>query len=212
MKDEKRHCCRGRRLVLASSSPRRRQLLDQLGVQFEVRPAGVDEVVVAGEDPLGAARRLAEMKAESVSLLLPEALVLAADTIVALFDEGCWRLLGKPLNDQEAIAMLEAIQGRTHVVVTGFSLRCEECNFSIARTVKTEVAFRPMSSDEIEAYAATGECFDKAGAYGIQGLGGVFVSGIHGSYSNVVGLPICETAKELEACGVWCASMLHTGQ
>lgn len=179
-------------LVLASASPRRRQLLASAGVAFEVRPADLDEAVLAGEAPRAYARRVAVDKARAV----PGDPVLAADTVVDL--EG--RVLGKPAHAAEARAILAALSGRTHRVHTAVALRRGERVH--ARVCTTAVTFRRLSADEIAAYVQTGEPFDKAGGYGIQGHGGALVDRVRGSYTNVIGLPLRETLALLRRWGI----------
>lgn len=178
-------------LVLASASPRRRQLLADAGVRFEVRPANIDERVLPGEDPRTYAKRVAREK----SLAVPGARVLAADTVVAL-DE---RVLGKPADPDEARAILGALSGRTHRVYTAVALRVGESVHE--RICATAVSFRVLALAEIDAYLATGEPFDKAGGYGIQGHGGALVDRVRGSYTNVIGLPLRETLALLSRWG-----------
>lgn len=170
-------------LVLASGSPRRRTVLAALGLDFDVRPPELAEELRGGESAAAAARRLAEEKAAAVEAAADE-LVLAADTIVAL--DG--RLLGKPANPAEAVEMLAALGGRAHTVVTGIALRHADGHWS--SVARTDVVFRPLERAEIDAYVATGEPLDKAGAYGIQGFGAALVERIEGDFYNVMGLPI----------------------
>jgi septum formation protein len=169
-------------LVLASSSPRREEILDTLGIRFEVRSPEVDEALRPGETATAAARRLAEEKARAVARA--GELVLAADTVVVLGET----LLGKPGDTSEAEAMLRRLSGRTHDVCTGLALvRDGRTESGVERTA---VVFRPLAASEVREYVATGEPFDKAGAYGIQGRGAALVERIEGDYSNVVGLPV----------------------
>ncbi len=173
------------RLVLASASPRRRELLASLGLTFEIRPAEVDESLLPGESPYDAAERLAREKAARVASGLGEnSLVVAADTVVVL--DG--RPLGKPGDRLDAMQMLRALAGRRHDVVTGLAVVSSGRIFS-GREV-THVDFAPMTEEEIAAYAASGEPDDKAGAYALQGIGGVFIERVEGSPSNVIGLPV----------------------
>jgi len=167
-------------LVLASASPRRRQLLEMLGIQVEVRPSKVPEVRRPGEAPRDYALRLATEKAQAV----PGELVLAADTIVVLGNE----LLEKPADEDEAVRMLMRLQGRTHQVITAVALRSEITVFEAVDV--TEVTFRPAREAMLRAYVRTGEPMDKAGAYGIQGYGAALVEGIDGDFFGVMGLPI----------------------
>jgi septum formation protein len=186
------------RIVLASSSPRRRDLLSQAGVPFSVRVSGVDETPIAGESPRAMVERLALLKASSVAKEEPESLVIGADTTVCV-DDIC---LGKPEDDEDAARMLSTIQGRTHLVWGGISLVCHESGFVWKNSFSTEVTMAPMDSETIRRYVATGEPRDKAGSYAIQGIGLQFVSSIKGSYSNVVGLDVCALMSELNRLGV----------
>jgi septum formation protein len=184
-----------RRLILASASPRRRALLEQVGWQFEVRPAEDAEGPPGeGEDPVAYARRSAEAKARAVSREAPEAIVLGADTVVAV--EGA--MLGKPADAEDARRMLAALSGRGHWVHTGISVALAGETIC-ADVASTEVFFRQLTPEEIEAYIATGEPLDKAGAYGIQGQAAALVERINGCYSNVVGLPLSRTRALLLA-------------
>lgn len=180
---------------LASKSPRRQELLRQLGYEFEVVAADVDETPRAGEAPRDYAVRMASEKARAARA--PRALpVLGADTDVVL--DG--RILGKPANREDALAMLAALSGRTHEVCSGVALlRGTELLTAVS---VTQVTFGTISLDEAQHYWASGEPADKAGAYGIQGLGAQFVKEIRGSYSGVVGLPLYETARLLKQMGI----------
>jgi len=171
----------GERLVLASGSPRRRELLSQLGRPFDVVVPEVDEESRVDESPGDLVRRLALAKAEAVALSRPEAVVVGADTIVVL--DG--QIMGKPIDTADASRMLRLLSGRTHDVLTAVAVVPGECV-----TERTAVTFRDLTGAEIDRYVATGEPLDKAGAYGIQGLGGDLVSFIEGSWDNVVGLPM----------------------
>lgn len=184
-------------LYLASTSPRRRELLQQLGLDFSVLKIDVDETRLAGETPEQYVQRLAQDKARAGLLQVPVgAVVIAADTTVALGDAE----LGKPASEAEAIAMWTQLSGREHRVLTGVALaRGDEV---VARVVTTAVYFRDIAEHEMRAYWASGEPADKAGGYAIQGKGAVFVTGISGSYSNVVGLPLAETAALLAQFGI----------
>jgi septum formation protein len=185
-------------VYLASASPRRSELLRQIGVPFEVRPADIKEEPLAGEDPAAYVVRLAAAKAEGVWAATAAAErrpVLGADTAVVL-DEA---LLGKPSGAAEAAAMLERLSGRTHLVLTAVAVRVERGVDT--RLSRSEVRFRATTAAERLAYCATGEPFDKAGGYGIQGHAAVFVEELRGSYSGVVGLPLFETAALLARCG-----------
>ncbi len=176
-------------LILASASPRRRELLAQCGIEFEVISADDPEPLrEAAEDTLAFVRRAAEAKASQVARRHPRRLVLGADTIVVVDDE----VLGKPADAQDAAAMLRRLSGREHCVHTGVALLSavgDEIDID-SRTATSRVTFRLLSDAEIQAYVATGEPMDKAGAYGIQGLGGRLVARFQGSFTNIVGLPM----------------------
>jgi septum formation protein len=167
-------------LILASASPRRRQLLEMLGIPVDVRPSQVPEARKPGEGPRDYALRLAQEKASAVA----GDLVLAADTIVVLDDE----LLEKPADEDDAVRMLLRLQGRTHHVITAVALRATETVFEAVDV--TAVTFRPAREGMLRAYVRTGEPMDKAGAYGIQGYGAALVEGIDGDFFGVMGLPI----------------------
>jgi septum formation protein len=176
------------RLVLASASPRRRELLATLGRAFAVVVPEIDETPVPGEHPRAFAERLAQEKADAV----PDAgLVVAADTIVVQNET----ILGKPADAAHAREMLRSLSGRTHEVITGVCVKGE--GRSVVFSVGTDVVFRTLEEAEIEAYIATGEPMDKAGAYAIQGGAAHMVRAIRGSYTNVVGLPLCELHEAL---------------
>lgn len=183
-----------RRLILASQSPRRAELLRAAGYAFEVRPADVDERLLPDETPDTAAIRLAADKARAVDAD-SQTYVVAADTIVVV--DGL--ALGKPANDADAAAMLRRLGGRAHDVVTGVAVRLED-ELVTDRAI-TRVWMRALSDDEIAWYVASGEPRDKAGAYGIQGLASRFVTRIEGSYPNVVGLPVDLVAAGLSRLG-----------
>jgi septum formation protein len=188
-----------RPLILASTSPRRHELLRSAGFDFVVAPPGVEETVLPGESPEVMARRLALLKARAVAeRSTPESCVLAADTLVVL-DE---RVLGKPQDVDEAARMLLTLAGRAHRVVTGFALLVAGTDLCEVAVEQSEVRMRPVGSDEARAYAADGEPLDKAGAYAVQGAGGRFVEAIDGSRSNVIGLPLEAVLPRLAAFGV----------
>lgn len=181
------HCSGPERaLVLASASPRRRDILRTLGLSFLVDPADVDETVPGGVSVDDLVLRLARDKARTVALRHPEALIIAADTLVEL--DGV--ILSKPEGAAHAREMLHTMSGRTHRVASGLVLLDAASGEERCRIVETQVSFREMSDAEILVYVATGEPLDKAGAYGIQGLGAAFVTGIEGDYFNVAGLPV----------------------
>ncbi|MDX1298513.1 MAG: Maf family protein [Pseudomonas sp.] len=188
-------------LYLASGSPRRRELLAQIAVPFLTQIAPVDENTLPDELPVAYVERLARAKGQAGLAALADtrdAVVLGADTAVVL--DG--RILGKPVDRDEALATLGALSGRSHEVLTAVALVSAER--VVSRVVTSQVTFRPLSRAEIEAYWASGEPQDKAGCYGIQGLAAVFVSQLQGSYSAVVGLPLCETAALLAEFAIPC--------
>ncbi|MDP3937850.1 MAG: Maf family protein [Deltaproteobacteria bacterium] len=198
------------RLVLASRSPRRKELLEQAGLHPEIVAAEVDETPRPGESPRRYVRRLAVEKARGAGSILRgagPALVLGADTAVVLDGE----LLGKPADRADARRMLQQLSGRVHQVLTGFALLSIDGPGESARgrlapaspaVVATTVEFKTLREDEIEAYLFTGEPFDKAGGYAIQGAGAFMVRRIRGSHSNVIGLPVCEVVESLRLLGV----------
>lgn len=173
--------------ILASASPRRRDLLRVFGFPFEVVPSSAPEVHIPGETPDAFVRRLASEKAREISRSHQDALVLGADTVVVLDDA----ILGKPENAEDARAMLARLSGRTHVVYTGMALEHGRTGRSVAQTSRTRVRMDVLSPDEIADYVAGGSPMDKAGAYGIQeDQGAFFVAGIEGDYYTVMGLPL----------------------
>jgi septum formation protein len=184
-------------IILASASPRRRELLAQIGIRYSVMPANLDETVFAEEAPLAYVKRIAAEKSAWVfarnQTNLP---VLAADTTVVCDD----LILGKPEQEAQAVDMLLRLSGRTHQVYTAVSLQAHTGHWQAVSC--TEVTFRKLTLTEISAYWKTGEPLDKAGGYAIQGLAGAFVVAIQGSFSGVVGLPVFETARLLENVGI----------
>jgi septum formation protein len=184
-------------LLLASASPRRRELLATLGLPFEVLPAEVDESLLSGEAPEDSVARLAVRKAEVGAKLRPEALVLGADTLVVL--DGF--AFGKPADAVRARSMLRELSGKTHQVWTGVAL-ASAGQPTLSRAVVAEVTFRSLSAAEIDVYVATGEPLDKAGAYAIQGRASAFVTELRGELSAVVGLPMRATLELLRERGM----------
>jgi septum formation protein len=184
------------RVVLASQSPRRRELLTLVGIKHEVRPADIDEAYLAGEQPHAHAERLAREKVEAVSRDVPDALVIGSDTIVVVDGD----VLGKPRDEPHAAAMLARLSGRSHIVITAVAVEWR----GVVRSSVEEVGvtFHPMTSSEIEAYIATREPMDKAGAYGIQGYGATIVERVDGDYFAVMGLPLQRLVRLITELGV----------
>ena len=180
-------------LILASKSPRRCYLLEQAGIEFSVIPSSFDENSVKLSSPDIYVRQLAESKAGDISEQYPDSWVIGADTIVLI--DGT--ILGKPGSSTEARTMLKSLSGKTHQVLTGYCICCHRIGRLFSETVKTEVRFKKLTEKEIDWYINSGEPFDKAGAYAIQGIGMFLVRRINGSYTNVVGLPVCEIVEYL---------------
>lgn len=192
-----------RNIILASQSPRRRELMEQAGFKFEIIPSHADEVITCSE-PSQVVRELSMQKAKDVYFSCikksEDILVIGADTVVSV----CGRILGKPVSEDDAKDMIRLLQGNTHQVYTGVSLAWQEkgADYFISFSECTRVTCYPMTEKEIENYVACGEPMDKAGAYGIQGHFGVYVKEICGDYNNVVGLPIARLYHELIKCGL----------
>lgn len=185
-------------LILASKSPRRRYLLEQAGLKFSVIPSRIDETKIPLCSPETYVRILSEAKANDIAKEYPEKWVIGADTIVLKNSH----ILGKPGSRDEARTMLKQLSGQTHQVLTGYAVCCKAKSKMFSETVKTDVLFKHLTHDEIEWYIHTKEPFDKAGSYAIQGLGTFLVKSINGSYTNVVGLPVCEVIEFLIKEGV----------
>ena len=184
-------------LILASTSPRRRQLLAELGVAFDCIAPAIDESQYAALPPQEQALTLAVAKARDVAAQHPDALVLGGDTLVVLGTT----VFGKPESPADAVRMLQQLQGQTHEVVTAIALVCQSQQFERTHVETARVTMRALESAEITAYVATGEPLDKAGAYGVQGLGGTLITKIDGDYYAVVGLPLRATAHLLRSAG-----------
>jgi septum formation protein len=180
-------------IILASASPRRRELLSQAGVRFSISVPGCDETPIAGESAEQMVQRLAVLKASAIAKHNPMSYVIGADTTVYIDGE----VLGKPASVEEACQMLEKIQGKTHEVWGGIAVVHQQLQLTDSWTHVTSVKMRPMTRSTIEEYVATGEPMDKAGSYAIQGIGLQFVESIQGSYSNVVGLNIASVMEKL---------------
>jgi septum formation protein len=185
------------RIILASNSPRRRELLDAVGIEFEVIPADVDESMETGETVGDHVMRLASRKARAISSREPGAVVVGADTIVVVDNA----VLGKPTDEADAARMLGLLSGTRHEVLTGIAVITPQSREAYAQVVRTAVEMRTLNPAEIAAYVATGEPMDKAGAYAIQGMASAFVMRVEGSYSNVVGLPTAELVGLLMTLG-----------
>jgi len=181
-------------VVLASQSPRRRQLLSLIGIVHEVRPANIDERYLPGEQPRAHAERLARGKAQAIAT--PEAVTIGSDTIVVVDGD----VLGKPRDEREAALMLRRLSGRSHIVITAVAVNWRNEMRSDAEEVR--VTFRELSSRDIDAYIATGEPMDKAGAYGIQGYGATIVERVDGDYFAVMGLPLNRLTRLFESLGL----------
>lgn len=186
------------KLILASGSPRRRDLLNDFGLLFEVETAEVVELPLPSETPSDFVLRISREKAEHISRKHHAAWVLAADTIVVVDNE----ILGKPEDSSHAKDMLWKLSGRSHEVWTGFCLCRLKDNVMVQQVVRTEVGFISLTDELCDAYIKTEEPLDKAGSYGIQGRGGFLVESIRGSYSNVVGLPLAEVMSEMQRLGI----------
>ncbi len=183
-----------RQLVLASASPRRAELLKSMGLDFKIVPGDVDESLGISEKPQDHVLRLSQEKARAVKNEYPEACILGADTIVVIEDD----ILGKPADRSEARQMLKRLSGRIHEVYTGFTLINPSPRTLISRVVRSFVTFRNIPDDEITWYVSTPEPYDKAGSYAVQGSGAFFIKEIRGSYTNVMGLPLCEVVDALK--------------
>jgi septum formation protein len=197
-------------LILASASPRRQELLRSAGVPLKVMPSKADERFAPGEKPEKHALRLAREKAREVAEQFPDRWVLAADTVVVIGD----RVLGKPKDPKEAGKMLRLLSGQKHRVITGYCLLHSSGRKRKEGHITTRVFFKPLTSEEIQWYISTREPFDKAGGYAIQGRGAFMVKRIVGSYTNVVGLPLCEVLEALQevgAVGIFKRSFHHRG-
>ncbi|WP_343344111.1 Maf family protein [Terrisporobacter petrolearius] len=181
-------------IVLASKSPRRREILENTKVRFSVKESQVDEIIKANESPKETVMRLAYEKALDVANNNEESLVIGADTIVVINDQ----ILGKPKNEEEAYDMIKLLSGKTHYVITGFALINLSLNKKVIDCEVSQVTFKELSEECIKDYLNTKESLDKAGAYGIQGYGGLLVNNIQGDYFNIVGLPISKISDCLK--------------
>jgi septum formation protein len=184
--------------ILASSSPRRRELLTSIGMEFDVIPSNIPEQRQQGEAPEEYVARLSREKAEAIAAKNVDRWVIAADTTVLLGEE----LLEKPVDGADAARMLATIAGRTHIVYTGLTLRNGASGYRETRVAESEVRMLPLTAEDIDWYVRTGEPLDKAGAYAVQGIGAMFIDSIHGSYTNVVGLPLALLFQMLRKAGM----------
>ena len=186
-------------IILASKSPRRKQLLSMMGLEFTVQTADIDETMDPSQTPAHEVAAVSARKAEIIAALHPQDVIVSADTIVVI--DG--KILGKPKDEQDAARMLRLLSGRTHTVYTGLTVHAN--GKANTQVVSTGVTFRDLSNAEIAAYIETKEPMDKAGAYGIQGYGSMFVSHLDGDYFCVMGLPVCTLAWMLRdaACAFW---------
>lgn len=184
-------------IILASGSPRRRELLQRMGVEFAVRTAAHDETMDPSAEPADEVARVSRLKADAVApLCTQDDVIIAADTIVVL--DGL--VMGKPHSEQEAFSMLRRLAGRTHRVMTGVTVMRGQSAETV--TVTTEVHFRELQDAEISAYIATGDPMDKAGAYGVQGAAAMFIDSLNGDYYNVMGFPVCTLTGMLRRFGI----------
>ena len=182
-----------REIILASASPRRKELLEKLDLEFSVCPADIDESLLPDEDAGMYPLRTAVQKAVAVAKTAENAIIIAADTVVVLDD----RILGKPKDEKEAKEMLQRLSGREHIVITGIGVVDTVSGRTLSATEQTIVYFHTLEEEEIDAYIASGECMDKAGSYGIQGKGSLLVRKIDGDYFNVMGLPLSKLYRLL---------------
>jgi septum formation protein len=187
-----------RTIVLASTSPRRRELLEKIGLVFKVEPSDYPEDLVSHLKPEELVINISQNKARAVAAKYPDAIIIAADTIGIIGK----RVIGKPHTATEAIAMLKLLSGRSHLVITGLSVMDSKSDKIVSRSVQTRVYFRKLADSEVRHYVATGEPLDKAGAYAIQGLGSLLVEKINGDYYNVMGLPLNVLSQILQEFGV----------
>ncbi len=185
-------------IILASASPRRRQLLEKIGLRFEVEPSNYEENMHSLLEPHELAQKISLEKAGAVASKHKNAIVIAADTFVVFGGQ----ILGKPHTEREARDMLEAMSGKSHSVITGFTVIDTETNKTLSKSVETKIHIRGLTLAEINAYVKSKEPLDKAGAYAIQGLGAIFVERIEGDYFNVIGLPLSALTEALKEFGI----------
>ncbi len=189
-----------KKLILASASPRRKQLLKQIGLEFEVLASNIDEKLNPRLKPLHQVEELSRQKAEATAQMkeAKNAIIIAADSMVAVADE----IMGKPKDVKDAKRMLKKLSGSTHSIVTGFTIMDTATKKKVTKSVETKVWFKKLSPQEISVYIKTGEPMDKAGAYAIQEIGAIFIERIEGDYQGAVGLPLFALVKELKKFGI----------
>jgi septum formation protein len=181
-------------LILASASPRRIELLKAMGLDFKILPSGVEEEFLEGETPQNHVLRLSEKKAKAIMKIHPDAWIIGADTIVVIHDE----ILGKPKTPNQAREMLGKLSGKSHRVFTGFTITRGKYNLLVKDVIESLVSFKVISDNEMDWYVNSEEPYDKAGGYAVQGMGAFLIKEIHGSYTNVIGLPLCEVITALK--------------
>lgn len=182
------------KIVLASGSPRRKEILENMNLKFDIIKSEIEETKIENESPENLVKRLSYEKAYDIACKNIEDIVIGADTVVVLENE----VLGKPKDKEEAFEMLKRMSGKEHSVITGVSILCLNIKKEISNFYVSKVKFKNLSDEDIYSYIETGECMDKAGAYGIQGLGGLLVEYIKGDYFNIVGFPISSTSEILK--------------
>ncbi len=195
-----------KKIILASSSPRRKELLEKIGLKFEVEPSNQAEDISSGLDPHELARVLSRNKALAVASNHKNAIIIAADTFIVF--QGS--IMGKPSTETEAREMLTRLSGRSHAVITGFTILDTDDNKTVSKSVETKVHMKKLSSKEIDDYINSKEPLDKAGGYAIQGLGAILIEKIEGDYFNVIGLPLCSLTESLKEFGIDVMNR-HTG-
>ena len=187
-----------KKIILASSSPRRKNLLSQIGLEFEVDPSDYQEDLTLKMEPKELAEHLSLGKAKDVAKRHKDSIIIAGDTFCVFEKE----ILGKPHTPERAKEMLQKLNGKSHSIITGFTIIDTETNKQVSKSIETKVYFRNISEEEIDAYIATGEPLEKAGAYAMQHLGGLFIEKIEGDYFNIIGLPILPLSIELKNFGI----------
>lgn len=188
-----------RKIILASKSPRRKQLLEMIGLEFEVAASDINEDLKENLPPDEFVKKLSLLKAEDIAKRFPNSIIISADTVIVLEN----KTIGKPKDEKHAKEILKNCSGNTHKVLTGFTILDSSNSNVVSKSVETKVTFRKMSDVEIESYIASGEPLDKAGGYAVQGIGSVFVEKIEGDFFNVVGLPVYNVAEELKKFGIY---------